>query len=334
MLHHKRLSKYTDHFKTMKHFFRDLKDGTLPHFTLIEPRFIIRSNSMHPPEYYKGTLVFPTSILDGDYLLHKVYSALRKSRLRNNAMLLITFDEAGGTYDHVPPPCAVSPGDGSEKEHNFSFKRLGERVPTIIISPWIEKNTVCSAQLQHTSLIKYVFENFGIEGHLTERDRHASSIPHTVFERSTPRRNWPKTHPHKVKKYLTNADFSMRHPLDALGKAVLLGWMHVWAKSGDDSGDEREGLLHQILSKKDLSSVDATELMTRIRKDMNWEDTICTALDIPPALKVPFTRTISNKVKKAVHAVARAMRKVISVVGKVGMKQKKGEAVASPTEET
>jgi len=74
--------------------------------------------------------------------------------------LLITYDEHGGFYDHVPTPLHDVPNpDGlTSKKPKFDFKRLGIRVPALLISPWINKGTVIhkpddeSRHFDHTSL--------------------------------------------------------------------------------------------------------------------------------------------------------------------------------------
>ena len=59
-------------------------------------------------------------------------------------MFIITFDEHGGFYDHVPPPMNVPNPDGlyATDPVLFKFDRLGVRVPTLMISPWINKVTI------------------------------------------------------------------------------------------------------------------------------------------------------------------------------------------------
>jgi phospholipase C len=71
-----------------------------------------------------------------------IYEALRASPQWENLLFVITFDEHGGFYDHVPTPIKnVPPPDDqpSWPSKNFSFDRLGIRVPTLLISPWIKK---------------------------------------------------------------------------------------------------------------------------------------------------------------------------------------------------
>jgi phospholipase C len=80
----------------------------------------------------------------------------------NETLLIITFDEHGGTYDHVLPPTgAATPDKASDPgENGFRFDRFGVRVPTILVSPWIEAGTVfrsnTATPLDHTSVLATV----------------------------------------------------------------------------------------------------------------------------------------------------------------------------------
>ncbi|MDP6361132.1 MAG: alkaline phosphatase family protein, partial [Planctomycetota bacterium] len=76
----------------------------------------------------------------------------------------------------VPPPPAVPPDLKKPKgEMGFHFDRLGVRVPTILVSPYVEPGTVVHAQHEHTSIIKTITEKWGVEP-LTERDKAANHL--------------------------------------------------------------------------------------------------------------------------------------------------------------
>ena len=113
VLHAPVLEKYwrTDHFATMEQFYADVENGKLPAYAFIEPRMIYNHNDFHPPfgtlreSDVDGTEVVDSAISDvraGEALIHEIYSAIKQSASTDgsnalNTMLLITFDEHGGT---------------------------------------------------------------------------------------------------------------------------------------------------------------------------------------------------------------------------------------------
>ena len=129
MLHAPVLHPYwKSRFRDMDQFFRDAAAGTLPAYSFIEPRMVFNHNDMHPPwgEHVRESdveidgekvPVYSSALSDvraGDALVQQVYDAVRTSASAtgSNAMntaLVITFDEHGGTFDHVPPPAATPP---------------------------------------------------------------------------------------------------------------------------------------------------------------------------------------------------------------------------------
>jgi len=102
------------HFFPMTRFYEDAaQPGGLPSYTFIEPNMLCSKeygpeNDMHPAYaiFDTGT---PTDVRYGEELVYNVYEALRKSPDWKSTLLVITFDEHGGTYDHVPPGPACSP---------------------------------------------------------------------------------------------------------------------------------------------------------------------------------------------------------------------------------
>jgi phospholipase C len=121
-------------------------------------------------------------------LLGSVYNALRQNdRLWNSTLLVALYDEHGGFYDHVPPPAAMPP-DGHSLL-NFRFDRLGVRVPALLVSPWVER-AVINAEFDHTSLLKYLTEKWGL-GPLTERVARAQSFGSAIRTTGQPRTDTP-----------------------------------------------------------------------------------------------------------------------------------------------
>lgn len=200
----------TDHFRTMTRFWHDVEQGALPPYAFVEPRLLYDHNDMHPPvgplteTDDDGRVITGAAISDvraGEALLHKIYSAVRSSASPEgsnamNTMLLVTFDEHGGTYDHVPPPPAVVPeGLPAETEMDFAFDRLGVRVPAIAISAYTAQGTVIHDAMHHGSVISTLTTKHGLPP-INSRDAGAPTIDNAVTL-AQPRdpRDWPATQP-------------------------------------------------------------------------------------------------------------------------------------------
>ncbi|HKP36686.1 MAG TPA: alkaline phosphatase family protein [Pyrinomonadaceae bacterium] len=189
------------HFFPFSQFAEDARNGNLPPYTFIEPNMLCSQrygaeNDMHPAFAITATGA-ATNALYGDELIYKIYEALRNSPAWNSTLLIITFDEHGGTYDHVPtpPPFAKSPDGivippGQPGGSGFSFERFGVRVPAVLVSPLIEKGTICSTDFDHTSIIRTVARRWLNSEHLTERDKHANDVGE-VLTLTTPRTDVP-----------------------------------------------------------------------------------------------------------------------------------------------
>ncbi|HLO54418.1 MAG TPA: alkaline phosphatase family protein [Saprospiraceae bacterium] len=158
----------------MSTFADDLaKDYDYP-LTLIEPNY----GDIFLDTYKGGSSQHPMDGMQkGEELIKTVYEAIFNSPLWENSLLIITYDEHGGFYDHVSPPEAHPPLDGTTKysKHGFDFTRYGVRVPAVVVSPYIPANTVSKKLYDHTSMIKTVTENWNLP-FLTDRDKHANGL--------------------------------------------------------------------------------------------------------------------------------------------------------------
>jgi phospholipase C len=180
-----------DHIKSFESFQSDITYGSLPQYSFVEPQFLFVHNDEHPFSESKKQL--PATLKLGEKLILDVYNAVRTSeKYRDNTLLIITFDEHGGCFDHISPPnTAIPPGPGNG-QMGFPFNRTGIRVPMVMISSWIQPNTIVNDEFEHTSFFRAISEKWNL-GTLSARD--ASVKPFTasnVFsaqKRSTP---WPE----------------------------------------------------------------------------------------------------------------------------------------------
>ena len=158
------------HFGQFSDFQAAAANGSLASYVFLEPSFDAAGNSQHP-NY---------NVAAGEQLIHDVYYALRNGPNWNQTLLIITYDEHGGCYDHVPPPSGAVPPDDSAGEYGFDFTRFGVRVPTVLVSPLIAAGTVlrvpgAATPFDHTSILKTVENRWNLPA-LTARDAAAVDV--------------------------------------------------------------------------------------------------------------------------------------------------------------
>lgn len=213
-------------------FMEDLQKGTLPMYSVIEPRYsngvINQAGNLTPYSYpansnHPGGANYPSlegspvsasnppiDVADGEAFLKQLYNALQQSNYWDKSLLIITYDEHGGCYDHVPPPTATPPGQTTNTDsitiptawgdvkalftkdidppaNGFNFNVYGCRVPAIIVSPYISAGTQItptSGTFDHTSIIRTVWDIFFTNANppnppsvssLTQRDAEGSA---------------------------------------------------------------------------------------------------------------------------------------------------------------
>lgn len=269
-IHAPALEKYwaTDHFAPMSQFWSDVADGRLPPYSFVEPRMIYDHNDFHPPvgplreSDVDGREVTDSAVSDvraGELLIHRIYSAIRGSATEGgsnavNTMLLITFDEHGGTYDHVPPPAGTPPhADAKPGEMGFTFDRLGCRVPAIAISAYTAQGGVIHDAMHHGSVIATLCKLHRL-GPLTDRDDGAPDILNALTL-DAPRHplTWPETTPQYTP---PNPEADAPHPGDAHRTAPLspparglLGMLIAKYGDGSEPDPQTYGEAYELLQK-------------------------------------------------------------------------------------
>jgi phospholipase C len=245
IIHARRLAPhFGTRFATTDQFLQDCADGTLPAYSFIEPNLLYGHNDMHPAfdALFPDTPIDPpSSLLGGEALLAKIYDAIRSSSSENgsnawNTLLIVTFDEHGGTYDHVPPPLVPPPTAGTlAGQYGFAFDRSGLRVPAIAVSPWIAPRTVVNAEFRNTSVIATLRERWQLGASLTDRDAAAASLA-SVLTLETPRdpASWPQVIPQPVPPF-TGVIPAPDAALHGLAKAAFHAAIAFAAHRGKDS---------------------------------------------------------------------------------------------------
>ncbi len=149
MVRHVRFSAMWKNVVSDERFLEDLHAGTLPAVSWLTPAFGL---SDHPP----------TSICAGENWTVGVLNELMRSPYWSSTAVVLTWDDFGGFYDHVPPP-------------HYDLYGLGPRVPTIVISPWARSGYVFHDTLEFASVLRFIETVFDVPP-LTSRDAQANDM--------------------------------------------------------------------------------------------------------------------------------------------------------------
>jgi phospholipase C len=123
-------------------FERDIAAGALPAVSFYKPA----GRDTQHPSY--------TDIVTGDMHIDALLQKLRASPQWKNMLVVVTYDENGGYWDHVPPPTGPGWGD------RFG---PGTRIPTLLIGPTVKKHNIDSTAYDTTSILKFITERFGLQ---------------------------------------------------------------------------------------------------------------------------------------------------------------------------
>jgi len=184
------MAGYMAHVRSLEQFFADADSGNLPSFCIVDPDF--RSFSEENPQ----------DVRKGESFAAEVISRVMHGRGWADTLLIWTYDEHGGYYDHVAPPPAVPPDDipgRSRVAHPSLLRSLlkvlfpgyvrqaeqlvagpdaydvyGFRVPAVIVSPYARPGCVLSDVFDHTSVLKLLEEKWNLPA-LTQRDAAATA---------------------------------------------------------------------------------------------------------------------------------------------------------------
>jgi phospholipase C len=153
----------TDRLWRMEDFFHDCEMGTLPNVVYLDPPFTMADD--HPPHHP----------IVGQQFLAAIYNAVSSSPQWERTLLVITYDEHGGFYDHVAPPTT------DDERTAEGFDQLGFRVPTLVIGPYVKRGHVSSVVRDHTSALKHIENTFGTAP-LTARSTAAADLSELIDE--------------------------------------------------------------------------------------------------------------------------------------------------------
>ncbi len=187
--------KHLDHHHHIDRFFHDCQAGTLPAVSFVDPGIGVLTSIAQAfgalPGFFKEALKLlgaidpaqsqedPQDMYYGEAWAHQVLEAVLRSPAWPRTLLIYTYDEHGGYYDHVAPPAAIKPdrikpvlqaGDPPG-----DFDRYGPRVPTVVVSPYSIPHGVTDVLHDHTSVLATIEAKWNLPA-LTDRDANAATV--------------------------------------------------------------------------------------------------------------------------------------------------------------
>jgi phospholipase C len=155
--------------------------GELPNVSFIDPAFDNEGDGGSSDDHPLADIRL------GERFIADAYHALARAGYLDSTVFVVTFDEWGGFYDHVPPPKVVDntnpkdvnhSGDGgkpTDGQRIPDYKQLGFRVPCIVVSSLAQPRVVHDGPFEHTSTLKLIEHTFGLRS-MTARDAHARNL--------------------------------------------------------------------------------------------------------------------------------------------------------------
>ena len=238
-----------------------IADEDLPMYSFVEPCHTgSKANSQHPGN---NESIGSDDFRRGDQLIASIYNALvDRPALFRQTVLVITYDEHGGLFDHVEPPRAVHPdrfgsGRGRElgrrvvslfiehKNRPFPFTHLGVRVPTVVVSPWVIDHKVDPTVYDHASIVATVRRLWAPSREpLSRRDEFANDFLHLLVDRESPKvPTRCAAYDEVTERAAIGADVT-----DLAIDEAALGAPVYPVKTGDDFADQLVKLNHLVLS--------------------------------------------------------------------------------------
>ncbi|HXW58534.1 MAG TPA: alkaline phosphatase family protein [Solirubrobacteraceae bacterium] len=186
------LERYPSNLASISQFLLDCAAGVLPAVSFVDPEFGVLSDvgsyiAQLPAlstlagelETTGGDEENPQDMSYGESWAYSVIDAVLNSPAWSRTLLVYTYDEHGGYYDHVPPPAAIAPDSiapqlGPEDAPG-GYDMYGPRVPAVVVSPYSKPNAVTDVVHDHTSVLATIEAKWNLPA-LTYRDANAATV--------------------------------------------------------------------------------------------------------------------------------------------------------------
>jgi phospholipase C len=177
----------------------DIRGDKLPSYAFVEPDYGLpgAGNSQHPSQARSRE-----EFVNGEQFIADIYNALRETpKVFEKTAFVITYDEHGGFYDHVPPPRTYLPTDKARPyrhgDYRFSYGICGPRVPAVVVSPWVRRGQVDHAPREHSCVAETIRKRFAANVAYPLNDRAEGTDLGPLFDLASPRppSDWPSVHP-------------------------------------------------------------------------------------------------------------------------------------------
>ncbi|PRP95647.1 Phospholipase C 2 precursor [Enhygromyxa salina] len=226
-----------EHLASIAEFYTDAENGELPSFCIIDPILTAGptiGNDDHPP----------ADVREGQAFVALIYEALAASPQWDRCLLIVTYDEHGGFFDHVPPPTTVDPHPG--------FEQLGFRVPSIVIGPQVRAGCVNGTVFDHVSVAATVAARWGLDP-LNERVAAtadlSSCIDPDLIDNPRPPISLPKvTVPLSPIVHVPGVNFGGQVELAALVAKGQRGGDQGWIRASRETTE----LLRELMAKRSV----------------------------------------------------------------------------------
>ena len=187
------VEKYPASIQPVSAFYAACASGALPAVSFVDPEFGAASDVGEALEALPGGLSSvgatastvggdqedPQDMYYGEAWAHRVLEAILHSPAWPRTLLIYTYDEHGGYYDHVPPPAALAPDTIAPQlapgDVPGGYNIYGPRVPAVVVSPYSKPHGVTNVVHDHTSALATIEYKWNLPA-LTYRDANAATV--------------------------------------------------------------------------------------------------------------------------------------------------------------